>query len=464
MKISKNDYSRREFIKQNSLIGAGTVLGLSAVQGVFAQILNSSESLTPAILGGKAVREKGWTKWPYWDPAAMDQEILKVVRSGVWSRADVTTEFEKQWAEMLGVKRCLSVVNGTNALIAALVQLGIGGGDEVLVPPYTFIATVAAVLNTGAMPVFVDVDPETFQIDPEKIEAKITSRTRAILPVHILGLPADMPRIMEIAKKHKLLVLEDACQAHLAEINHQKVGTIGDAGCFSFQNSKNLPIGEGGAIVSNNNEFIDRCFSYNNYGNPYGSIVGEVGAGTLMLGTKIRTTEYQSAIGLVQLKHLKKQTETRSENAAYLKSKIQAIQGIIPYKLYDHVTKAAFHLFPFRFDQDKFEGMSREVFLKALRAEGIPCSGGYATLNNMPYLDHAFHTKNFQKMYPKKMLNFDRYLANNQCPNNDLLCNLQAVWLTQNLLLGPKSDMDDIANAIEKIRKNADPIKKKIQV
>lgn len=464
MKFLKKDYSRREFIRQNSVIGAGTVLGLSLAKGVFAQPLSSSQTLTPAILGGKAVREKGWIKWPYWDPATMDEEVLKVVRSGVWSRANVTTEFEKQWAEMLGVKRCLAVVNGTNALIAALVQLGIGGGDEVLVPPYTFIATVAAVLNTGAMPVFVDVDLETFQIDPAKIEAKITKRTKAILPVHILGLPADMPRIMEIAKKHNLLVLEDACQAHLAEINHRKVGTIGDAGCFSFQNSKNLPIGEGGAIVSNNDDFMDRCFSYNNYGNPYGSVVGEVGAGTLMLGTKIRTTEYQSAIGLLQLKELKKQTDTRNENAAYLKSKIQDIPGIIPYKLYDHVTKAAFHLFPFRFNQDDFEGMSRAVFLKALAAEGVPCSSGYATINKMPYLNHAFHTKNFQKMYPKKMLDFDKYLVQNQCPVNDLLCNHQAVWLAQNLLLGPKSDMDDIANAIEKIRKNADQIKKKIQV
>ncbi|MGV8093254.1 MAG: DegT/DnrJ/EryC1/StrS family aminotransferase [Mangrovibacterium sp.] len=464
MEAQKKDYSRREFIKKNSFLGAGTVLGLSATQGVFAHTGGSAEKTSvPALLGGKPVREKAWPKWPYWDPATMDEEVLKVIRSGVWSRADITTEFERQWAETLGAKRCLAVVNGTNALIAALTQLNIGGGDEVLVPPYTFITTVAAVLNTGAMPVFVDVDPETFQMDPDKIEAKITSRTRAILPVHILGLPADMPRIMEIAQKHNLLVIEDACQAHLAEINHKKVGTIGDAGCFSFQNSKNLPIGEGGAIVSNNDEFMDRCFSYNNYGNPYGTVVGDVGAGTLILGTKLRITEYQSAIGLLQLKHLKEQTDLRSENAAYLKSKIQDIPGIVPYKLYSHVTKAVFHLFPFRFDQEEFDGISRSIFIKALNAEGIPCSGGYATLNKMPYLNHAFQTKNFQKMYPKEMLDFNSYLARNQCPNNDLLCNEQAVWIPQYALLGSKSDMDDIGNAIQKIRKNTNQLKKKIQ-
>lgn len=144
-----------------------------------------------------------------------------------------------------GVKRSLLVVNGTNALTITLNQLDIRVGDEVLIPPYTFIATATAVLANGAMPVFVDVDPDTFQIDPAKIEARITPRTRAIMPVHILGLPADMPAIMAIAKKHNVVVIEDACQTHLAEINHQKVGTIGQAGCFSFQNSKNLAIGEG---------------------------------------------------------------------------------------------------------------------------------------------------------------------------------------------------------------------------
>jgi dTDP-4-amino-4,6-dideoxygalactose transaminase len=461
MQILKKDCSRREFLKRNTLAGAGTILGLSAAKGVLAYGSSPKEFNLPVIIGGKPVRTKPWLAWPQWDSATMDEEILKVIRSGIWSRAKVTDQFEKAWAEKLGVKRCLAVINGTNALIAALVQFGIGGGDEVLVPPYTFIATVAAVLNTGAMPVFVDVDPETFQIDPEKIEAKISRRTKAIMPVHILGLPANMTRIMEIARKHHLIVLEDACQAHLAEINHQKVGTIGDAGCFSFQNSKHLPIGEGGAIVSNNDEFMDRCFSYNNFGNPFGSIVGEVGAGTLILGTKLRITEYQSAIGLLQMKMLQQQSDMRAENGAYLKSIIGEIPGIIPVRLYNDVTKAVFHLFPFRYDKEQFKGLSREKFIKALQAEGIPCSGGYAALNKMPYLRHAFQTKNFRKMYPKKMLDYEIYLAQNQCPNNDMLCSEQAVWIPQNVLLSSKTDMDDIFHAVEKIQVNAEMIKTK---
>jgi len=287
--MKMKNYSRRKFVKQNSLAGIGTAVAMSVSPSILAGCM--TDTGTPAILGGQKIRTKEWPGWPMWDPAVDEEQIIKVLRSGVWSRANVVTEFEKKWAEMIGSKRCLAVVNGTNALIAALAQSGIGGGDEVLVPPYTFIATTIAILQVGAMPVFVDTDQETFQIDPEKIEAKITPRTKAILPVHILGLPADMVRIMEIAKKHDLIVIEDACQAWLAEINHKKVGTFGNAGCFSCQNSKNIPIGEAGAIVSDDDEFMDRCFSYHNYGNPYGTMVGEVGSGTIMAGTKLRLKE-----------------------------------------------------------------------------------------------------------------------------------------------------------------------------
>ena len=331
--------SRRTFLKQNAILGVGAAL----TPGLPTMVLNPTAT-TPAILGGAPLLKNEWPKWPRWHPDTDEPRLLEVLRSGIWSRAGVTAEFEQAWAKALGVKRSLLVVNGTNALTIALNQLDIRAGDEVLIPPYTFIATATAVLANGAMPVFVDVDPATFQIDPAKIEAKITPRTRAIMPVHILGLPADMPAIMAIAKKHNLVVIEDACQAHLAEINHQKVGTIGQAGCFSFQNSKNLAIGEGGAIVSNDDALMDRCFSYQNFGYPYGNVVGSVSTGSIRQGSKLRITEYQAAIGLAQLRRLDAETTTRNTNAAYLKSRLAAIPGIVPYQLYDHVTRAAFHL------------------------------------------------------------------------------------------------------------------------
>lgn len=449
---------RRVFINKTSLSIAGTVI---ATRFSFASHENFFKNVEkPAILGGSPIRDKNWPEWPIWNSDTDEEQIINVLRSGVWSRKDTVAEFEKKWAKTIGAKRCLATTNGTHALITALRMLSIGPGDEVLTTPYTFIATIDAILLCNAMPVFVDVDPETFQIDPAKMEVKITSRTRAILPVHILGLPADMGRIMDIARKYNLIVVEDACQAWLAEIDGKKVGTIGHAGCFSFQNSKNFAIGEGGAIVSNDNDFMDRAFSFHNFGRPYGSMIGDVSGEYVMVGTKCRTTEYQAAIGLAQLKRLEGQTEQRNENAAYLKSQIKEIPGIIPYRLYKDVTRAAYHLFPFRYKKEQFQNLSREKFLKALRAEGIPCSGGYTPLNNMPYLKDALSSRVFQAIYPKERLNFDKYIVENQCHANDQLCQ-EAVWLPQNVLLSQKRDMDDIAGAIDKIQKHAGEIKRK---
>lgn len=452
----KKNYSRREFVRHHSMAGLGSVIAMGSAPTVHAAA--AKDAGVPAMLGGQAVRTKPWPKWPMWNRETDEERVLASIRSGVWSRAGLVTEFEKKWAETIGAKRCLAVVNGTNALITSLVQLNIGGGDEVIVTPYTFIACIQAVLMTGAMPVFVDVDPETFQMNPDKIEAKITSRTRAIMPVHILGLPSDMERIMAIAQKHNLLVVEDACQAWLAEVNHKKVGTFGNAGCFSFQNSKNIPIGEGGAIVSDDDMFIDKCYSYHNYGLPHGAVIGAVGNEAVQLGTKLRMTEYQAAIGLAQLARLESQTVIRIGNAEYLKSGIGEIPGIIPYKLYNNVTRAAFHIFAFRYKKEEFKGLSRDKFLKALSAEGIPGLSGYAPfLNKQPYLANAFQSKNFQKMYPKEMLDYNTFAERNQCPENDVLCR-EAVWFMQNILLGDQSDMDDIVMAIEKIYNNADKI------
>ena len=452
--MPEKDLTRREFLKQNSIAGVAVI-----TTGISPVLANSTSDISkPAILGGKPILSTTWKKWPMWIPESDEKLVLETIRSGVWSREKVVTAFEKQWANTIGTKRCVATVNGTNAMIASLTQLNVGGGDEVIIPAYTFIATALAVLATGAMPVFVDTDSDTFQIDVTKIESKITQRTRAILPVHLAGLPADMIRINEIAKKHNLVVIEDACQAHLAEINHKKVGTFGDAGCFSFQNSKNLPIGEGGAIVSDDETFMDKCYAYHNFGQAYGSLKGE---GAVINGTKIRLTEYQAAVGLVQLPRLEAQTKTRTENAGYLKSRLDKIPGIQTYKLYENVTRAAFHFFPFRYKKEEFKGMPRTAFLEALNAEGVPCFSGYGTITDKPYLADAFKTKNFRKMHPEKELDIKRYHESNACPVTTTLCNEESIWLEQNLLLSEKKDMDGIAAAIEKIHRNADAIKKK---
>jgi perosamine synthetase len=461
--MEKKIYSRRDFLKKNSLTGLGAVMA-SATPSVFTSF--TAELETPAILGGKPVRTNPWPEWPKWDILDDERSVIDVLRSGVWCRAglspgrSVVAEFEKQWAEKVGAKHCLAVVNGTNSLIISLRMLDIGGGDEVIVTPYTFIATISAILEVGAMPVFADVNPATFQIEPANIEKKITSRTRAILPVHILGLPCDMPAIMEIARKHDLLVVEDACQAWLAEINNIKVGNFGNAGCFSFQNSKHLAIGEGGAIISSDQRFIDKCHSYHDTGRQVGFMNDLVGGVYQMRGNNLRMTEYQAAIGLNQIKRIDKETTLRNQNAGYLKSRLVNIPGILPYELYDHVTRASFHLFPFRYKKSEFSGLTRDEFLRAIAAEGVRGSGGYSgNLNQMPYLNEAFQSKNYQKMYTRRELDFDRYIKNNQCPESERLCDEEAIWFSQRMLLASKSDMDDIYKAVDKVHKNSAKIK-----
>lgn len=448
--MKEKKYSRREFVKQSSLAGLGAA-ALALPSGKVFQYMSKSHD-KPAILGGEPLVSPEWPSWPIWKPEQDEERLLEVMRSGVWSRSDVVAEFEQKWADMIGTKRSLALVNGTNALQTSIAQMDIGWGDEVIVTPYTFIASVSCILANGAIPVFADIDPETFQMDPEKIEEKITPNTKAIEAVHIAGLPADMEQIMAMSKKHNLIVIEDACQAWLAEINNQNVGTFGQAGCYSFQNSKNLPIGEGGAIVSDDEAFMDRCYSYHNYGMPHGTVEGRV-------GTKLRMAEYQAAIGLAQLERLEEQTRVRNENGDYLRGRMKELPGIIPPKLYPNVTRSAYHLFPFRYQKQAFNGLSRNRFLDALRAEGVPCSSGYSELNKKPFLKNAFNSNNFKKFYSEDRLDYERYASENQCPNNAQICNEEAIWFTQNLLLGSKKDMDLIASAIEKIHKNAESLK-----
>jgi len=331
--------------------------------------------------------------------------------------------------------------------------LDVGVGDEVIVSPYTFIATYNVVLNSAALPVFADTDPETFQINPAKIEERITERTRAIMPVHILGIPADMDPIMAIARKHNLVVIEDACQAWLAQYRGKCCGTIGDLGCFSFQNSKHLPCGEGGAVVGNDDEIMDRIHSFHNCGRPYGSVKGATGYP--IIGTNRRMTEYQAAILLNQMQRLEADTQRRWTNGQYLTSQIKDIPGIIPCKLYEGTTRAVFHLYPFRYKKEQFNNAPRAKFMAALSAEGVPCSGGYGPQYRDELIEAALTSKNFTRSFSKARL--DQYRRELNYPGNDQLCE-EAVWLSQNMLLTEKSDMDDIANAIRKVYDNRDKL------
>ena len=424
------------------------LLGVACAAGAVASTpARADEKL--AVLGGSPTRTGAFPSWPV---IAENEEKawMDVLRGRRWFRGSgqQVRRFEETWAQRLGAKHAVAVNSGTSSLITALGALGIGPGDEVIVPPYTFIATVNAVLLHHALPVFVDTDLETFQIDAGKIEAAITPRTRCILPVHIGGSAADLDTILTIARSRRVPVLEDTCQSHFGEWRGKKLGTLGDMGCFSFQASKNLNSGEGGSVVTSRDDLYEGCAAFQNQGFvPSGASHATPGTGCNM-----RMTEFQGTLLMEQLTRLEEQARVRERNAAYLTERLREIPGISPARMYDGCTRNAYHLYMFRYDPKQFAGVPRAKFLQALSREGIPCSGGYTPLNRQPFLKNTLESRAFKAVYTPAQL--AAYHERNRCPVNDRLCE-EAVWFTQNMLLGPRADMDQIAEAIRKIRKQA---------
>jgi dTDP-4-amino-4,6-dideoxygalactose transaminase len=405
----------------------------------------------PALLGGTPVRQAGFPSWPVFGEPE-EQAMLRTLRSGKWYRGngDNVRRFEEAYARATGARRCLATCNGTSALFVSLNALDVQPGDEVVIPPYTFIATVNVVLRQFALPVFVDTDAETFQMDPAKLESAITERTRAIMPVHLGGNVCDLDRILEIARRRGVPVIEDACQAHMAEWRSRKVGTFGATGCFSFQASKNLNSGEGGAVLTSDEALYERAYAFHNNGSGLKAIGTNFTYAST--GHNLRLTEFQAALLLEQMARLDAQIRARSANGAYLSSLLEQIPGVRPARQYAGCTLNAYHLYMFRYEAAEFAGLSREMFLKALRAEGIPASGGYSPLNTQEFLKNTLNSRGYRRLFPEKTLR--EWPERTACPANDRLCS-QAVWLTQNMLLGPRSDMDSIAAAIQRIRRHA---------
>lgn len=438
--------NRRRFFKTTSVIGGSLLLTPTFT---IAQSLQSG--VKPALLGGEKVHPDKFQSWPIYG-LEEEHSLVDVLRTGKWGRLDggnATFSFEKEYAKILGAKHSLGVSSGTSALYTMLGVLDVGPEDEVIIPVYTFIATYNVVTLNYALPRIVDIDIETFQIDPKKIDSSITKQTKVIMPVHIGGLPADLDAILEIGKSRNIPVIEDACQAHLAEWDGKKVGTFGLGGAFSFQSSKNLNCAEGGAISSNDEQFIQSCYAFHNQGQGgTGTSFAVGGSGTR--STNLRLTEFQSALLLAQMKRLNDQAALRYKNGMYLNSLLNDIDGIYPAKLYDKVTMGAFHLYMFRYDSTCFSNLSLDKFVAALNAEGIPCSTGYGAMNKSEYVCGLAENPHYVKIYGKKKMK--EWLESNECPVNDQLIK-QAVWIPQNILLGSRNEMEQIAFAIKKIQK-----------
>lgn len=389
---------------------------------------------TLALNGGTPTRNRPWPRWPQWDEHE-ERRLLETLRGDDWGGfTPVVGEFERAFARHHGAAYGIAAVNGTQTLVAVLMAAGVGAGDEVIVPPYTFIATASAVRLVGATPVFVDVEADTYNIDPAAVEAAITPRTRAIIPVHFAGQAVDMDRLAPLAQRHNLLLIEDAAHAHGASWRGQMCGSIGDAGSFSFQSSKNMTAGEGGALITNSKALADGIRSRVNQGRAIDGAWYE----HPNLGTNMRLSAWQAAVLLAQLERLDEQTDRRMASARELNRFFAEVEGIQPMRWDARADRHAFHLYMLRYDEQAF-GVPRTLFQRALAAEGIPCSTGY-----------PFPLYLQQSLGPE----FARAEA---CPNAEQACR-EAIWLPQSLLLADPAEMADVTAAVTRIRDHRDEL------
>lgn len=309
---------------------------------------------------------------PFTKPIIEEEEIQavrQVLESGMLAEGKIAHEFEKKFSEYTGTKYATVTSNGTTALTTALEAMGIQPGDEVITSPFTFIASANSIAILGGIPVFVDIKPDSYNIDPNLIESAITSKTRAIMPVHIFGMPSDMKHIMEIAENHDLLVIEDACQAHGAEIDGKRVGGLGHVGCFSFYATKNILTGEGGMITTDDEELYEKMLMIKNHGRGK-----EGGYSHYQIGYNNRMMDIVAAIGVTQMKRIDEIIRKRRENAKEYDKFFSDFDEIKP-QVEDPGFSSGYHLYAPRFYSDR---LTRDEMVSALRNEGVGARPVYA--------------------------------------------------------------------------------------
>ena len=402
-----------------------------------------------AIFGGSPLRKEPFPAWPRVTPE-MRESLLDTFENQQWGVGSETINiFNNEFAKMQDAKFALSIHSGTSAIWICLKAAGIEAGDEVILPSYTFIATATAVVLANAVPVFADINLETENIDPLSVQSLITSKTKAIIPVHTGGAPADLGALLKISKKHNIPIIEDAAQAHGSMLNDNKVGALGLGGIFSFQTSKNMSAGEGGAIVSNDESFIDACFSYHNCGRVRNGKWYE----HYRLGSNLRMSALNAAILLPQIKSTNSDFLMRERSRKILDEGIANIDGLVPLKLI-HGTRSSNHIYIIRYKKEIFHNIKREIFFKAMQAEGVYTYKGWSPL----YKEPLFSIN--PKEYPwLENIDYNGLFHD----NTEAFAQEQAVWLRQNHLIGTDNDLQDIINAFEKVatemRKNPNKFK-----
>lgn len=396
-----------------------------------------------AIQGGAAICTGRWPVWPVFDEA--ERRLLgEVLESGQWWFGEKVRAFEAAFAAFQGARFGVSCTNGTTAIEMGLKALGVLPGDEVIVPPYSFIATASAVVTVGAVPVFADICPETLCLDPADVERKLTPRTRAIIPVHVAGTIADMERLQAIAGPRRIQLLEDAAHAWGSQWQGRGAGVLGQAGTFSFQVSKNITAGEGGILVTDDEALADLCRSYTHCGRRKGAAWYDHD----YLGSNLRLTEFQAAVLLGQLTRLEPQTLQRQANAAILDRALADLRGLRLLAPAPQMTRRSYHMYIFRLDEAVL-GVSRERFLEALNAEGVPASRGwYRPL----YANGVFQNPGNEPAHGIRAPLADRGVdyTDVRCPVCEQVCR-DAVWIPQNVLLAGEEQIHQVAAAIGKV-------------
>ncbi len=413
-----------------------------------------------ALRGGpKTVDRPLGRKWPIYGREE-ETALIETLHSGVWwrggysdAKASKVGRFEDAFAAYQNAEFGVAVTNGTAALECALKSVGVEAGDEVLVPALTFVASATAIALVNAIPVFVDVDAETLNVDPDALEAAVTDRTRAAVVVHNGGYPADMDRIVEIGVRRKIAIIEDAAHAHGSEWKGRRVGAIGDMGTFSFQMGKTLTAGEGGMVLTDSRELAEKAFSFHHIGRISNRPFYEFHR----VASNLRMTEWQAAVLLEQLRRLDEQTETRERNSAHLARGLEEIDGVRPIRRDPRVTRWGFYYWNFHYEKEAFAGVPMQRFIEALQAEGVPVRvGGHG----MPiYRNPLFQSMNFGRtgcpircpLYGKTV-DYTR----TSCPTAERLFEEEALALPHTLFLGDVSDMDLVLAAIAKVRRQAD--------
>jgi dTDP-4-amino-4,6-dideoxygalactose transaminase len=398
------------------------------------QTLSERTDTQLAVLGGAATLKREPPAWPLFDESDR-QALLDVLQSRTWGGYHESVgELERSFAKYHGSKYGIATANGTVSLEIALMACGIRPGDEVIVPPITFVASATAIARVGAVPVFVDVDPLTINLNSEACEEAINERTRAIVLVHFAGCPANLDRFRELCEQHNLFLIEDCAHAHGASWKGRRVGGFGQFGSFSFQGSKNMTAGEGGILVTNDAELAEKARSISNQGRRSGGAWYE----HVRLGTNARLTGFQAAILLRQLERLPEQVATRMKRASRLREGLKEIGGLTPTPdpLDERVTAHGYHLFSMRLDEGAFNNASHSRIIEALQAEGLPITSGYPH----PIYRNALFEQHPHIVHP--------------CPEAEAYCK-SVVWLPQNAMLADEEWIDDALAAIRKVRQGA---------